>query len=144
MIQQVSLATRHPNSHPADFQGIGMAVLLGLARGAGELKLASGDPRIQPTLDYNYLREPIDRQRLRLGVRTSLELAKYSELSRIAERRLDPADEDLTSDNALDEWVLRRVSRRTMFRGPARWDRLRIQWPSSTNGADCTALIDSS
>ena len=110
MIQQVSLATRPSNSDSADFRGIGMAVILGLAQGAGELRLASGDPRIQPILDYSFLREPIDRQRLRVGVRTSLGLARYPELSRITEGRLDPADEDLTSDNALDEWVSSRVS----------------------------------
>ena len=110
MIQQVSLATKQSDPRSVDFFGIGMAVLLGLAQGAGEIRLVSDDPKRQPSLDYNYLREPFDRQRLRLGVRTSLELAQYSELSRIIEQRLDPADEDLASDETLDKWILRRVS----------------------------------
>ena len=110
MIQQVSLAAKSSNSSSVDFDGIGMAVLLGLAQGAGELRLASGNPKIQPVLDYNYLQEFGDRERLRLGVRLSLELARYSELSRFVKHRLDPADEDLASDETLDKWIWRNVS----------------------------------
>ena len=110
MIQQASFATLRSDAYSMEFAGIGMVVLLGLSKGEGELRLASDDPNVQPTLDYNYLREPLDRRRLRFGVRTSLELAKYYELARIIDQRLDPTDQDLASDETLDKWILRRVS----------------------------------
>ena len=51
-----------------------------------------------------------DRERLRLGVRTSLELARHPELSRVVKNLLDPADEALASDETLDKWIWRNVS----------------------------------
>ena len=87
-----------------------MVALLQLAQGAGELRIASENPKVQPTLNYNYLHEPFDRQRMRYAVRTSLELARYPELASIIQQRLDPADEDLRSDETLDKWIMRRVS----------------------------------
>lgn len=40
----------------------------------GELRLASADPLAPPVLDANYLAEPSDRRRLRLALRTAIEL----------------------------------------------------------------------
>ena len=45
-----------------------------LAAGAGELRLASSDPNVQPILDYNYLQDPFDRDRLREKVRQCVQL----------------------------------------------------------------------
>ena len=73
----------------------------------GELKLSSTDPNVQPRLDYNYLSDPFDRERLRDGVRQSLELARREELRELLGDRLEPADSDLASDEALDAWMLR-------------------------------------
>ena len=80
---------------------------LNLALGAGELRLGSPDPHVQPVLDYNYLQEPFDRERLREAVRICLELAERDELKAIIERRTDPTDDDLASDDILDNWLLR-------------------------------------
>tara|TARA_B100000809_G_C15081852_1_gene509932 strand:- start:1301 stop:1459 length:159 start_codon:yes stop_codon:yes gene_type:complete len=41
------------------------------AVGTGEIKLTSSDPHRQPALDYNYLAESFDRERLREAVRKS-------------------------------------------------------------------------
>jgi choline dehydrogenase len=73
----------------------------------GELKLRSTDPDVQPWLDYNYLSEPFDRQRLRHGVRQALQLAQHARLRELLGDRLEPADPDLVSDQALDAWMLR-------------------------------------
>ena len=69
----------------------------------GELKLRSADPNVQPWRDYNYLSEPFDRQRLREGVRQ----AQHEGLKEFLGDRLDPADNDLVSDEALDTRMLR-------------------------------------
>ena len=73
----------------------------------GELKLRSSDHNIQPWLDYNYLSEPFDRQRLRDGVRQALQLAQHDGLGELLGDRLVPGDPDLVSDEALDAWMLR-------------------------------------
>ena len=73
----------------------------------GELKLRSTDPDAQPWLDYNYLSEPLDRQRLRHGVRQALQLGRHDGLGELLGDRLEPADPDLASDEALDAWMMR-------------------------------------
>ena len=45
--------------------GFHIAACIYLAVGAGEIRLASADPHQQPVLDYNYLTESFDRERLR-------------------------------------------------------------------------------
>jgi choline dehydrogenase len=87
-----------------------MMVALLFPIGSGELRLTSRDPRIQPSLDYNYLADPIDRQRLRGGVRLALTLAGDDRLQAIIGTRLNPTDADLASDAALDEWLQREVT----------------------------------
>ena len=75
----------------------------------GELRLASTDPTVQPLLDYNYLTEPSDRERLRQGMRQALELADHGELRELLGERLEPSEQDLASDEALDAWMMREV-----------------------------------
>jgi choline dehydrogenase-like flavoprotein len=87
-----------------------MMVALLLPVGSGELRLTCRDPRAQPFLDYNYLAEPFDRQRLRAGVRLALKLAEYAEIKEFIGPRTDPPDTDLASDAALDEWLRREVT----------------------------------
>ena len=73
----------------------------------GELKLRSADPNVQPWLDYNYLSDPFDRERLRHGVRQALQLAQHQGLRELLGDRLEPSDSDLASEEALDAWMLR-------------------------------------
>ena len=84
---------------------IEMIVALLFPVGSGELRLTSRDPHIQPSLDYNYLARPFDRQRLRAGVRQALALAEHGDLKEIIGPRLNPTDADLASDAASDEWL---------------------------------------
>ena len=90
--------------------GIRMIVALYLAKGAGELKLQSRDPGVQPFLDYNYLQEEFDRQRLREGVHIALKLGEHKDFQDIVVERTEPLDSDLESDDALDDWLMREAT----------------------------------
>ena len=71
---------------------LGISCSLQLALGAGELRLTSADPQVQPLLDYRYLTDPFDRERMRKAIRLAVRLAR------------DPAFKDL-----LIERVCRRM-----------------------------------
>jgi choline dehydrogenase len=75
----------------------------------GELRLVSPDPHVQPSLDYRYLEPELDRRRLREAVRLCVRLAQQEPLAAALEERHEPGEDDLASDEALDEWLLRRV-----------------------------------
>ena len=90
--------------------GIRMTAGIQLAAGSGELSLTSTDPTVQPFLDYRYLEDPVDRQRLRDSVRLCVSLGEDKEFENIIQERIDPNDEAMASDEALDEWIMREVT----------------------------------
>jgi choline dehydrogenase len=90
--------------------GIRMIVGLDLEVGSGELKLQSGDPHEQPLLDYNYFTEEFDRERMREAVRICMQLGEHEAWSEILDERVEPPDEALESDDALDAWMMREVT----------------------------------
>ncbi|MDA0264051.1 MAG: mycofactocin system GMC family oxidoreductase MftG [Chloroflexi bacterium] len=90
--------------------GIRMLGVLDLAMGSGELKLTSADPDEQPFLDYRYLQDPFDRQRMREMVRTCVNLGQHESFKDIVEHRIEPTDEELASDDALDAFCARDVT----------------------------------
>ncbi len=87
----------------------GLSVSLQLAVGSGELRLASGDPNVQPRLSYNYLTDPWDRERMRKAIRLAVRLAEQPAFKDVIIERVSPTDADLASDDALDSWLLRNV-----------------------------------
>ena len=87
-----------------------MMISLLLPMSSGRLTLVSTDPKVQPELDYNYLDEPFDRERLRGGVRLALELAQHRGIKELCGARLEPLDQDLASDEALDNWMKREAT----------------------------------
>ena len=89
-------------------QSIGAGLYL--AVGSGELRLTSADPKAQPEMDYRYLTDPWDRQRLREEVRLCVRLLEDDVYRDIVDHRISPTDQDLESDEALDDWMLRNVS----------------------------------
>ena len=99
MAEEGYLATGMPPS------AFGNYPCLYLAEGAGELKLRSTDPHVQPVLDYNYFVEPFDRERMREGVRICLELGQQQAYREIVDKRIDPTDADVQSDQTLDDWM---------------------------------------
>ncbi len=112
MIFMSSFATERINrgGHRMVPLGIRMTVALYLARSAGQVRLASPDPHVQPFLDYHLLEHPFDRQRMREGVRLAVELGKHSDFDGVIESRIEPPDEALESDETLDQWLLREVT----------------------------------
>ena len=80
-----SFATERVNRGGNSTSGIGirMLAILNLAVGAGELRLTSADPTVQPFLDYRYLEEEFDRRRLRDAVRLCAKLGQHQALSLI-------------------------------------------------------------
>ena len=90
--------------------GVRMIAILDLALSSGELRLTSADPNVQPFLDYRYLDDPFDRQRMRGLVRTCLKLAEHEDFKGILDERVEPTDDVLESDDALDDWMLREAT----------------------------------
>ena len=89
---------------------IEMMIALLLPESQGQLTLTSADYRVQPALHYNYLSEPFDRMRMRAGVQLALNLAGRPELAPLLGRRIEPEENDLVSDDALDQWLLREAT----------------------------------
>ena len=107
-----SYATERINRGGGRMEPLGIRMIVGLylALGSGELRLTSTDPSVQPFLDYNYLQEPFDRQRLRDGVRMCVKFAEHTDLQAIIEARIEPTDDVLESDDTLDDWLLREAT----------------------------------
>ena len=129
--------------------GIRMSVSIYLALGSGELRLTSRDPNVQPFLDYNYLREPFDRQRLRDGVRMVLNLAEHGAFRDIIEERIEPEDADLESDETLDHWLRREVSTAqhisgTCKMGPASDPMATVDQYGNLHGLEGLRVVDAS
>lgn len=128
---------------------IRMTAINYLCVGAGEMLLASPDPRIQPFLDYNYLTEETDRSRLREATRMCLKAADNEAYSSIIAERVDPTDNDLASDENLDRW-LRRTARTTHHvsgtckMGPSSDPTTVVDQHGSVNGVDGLRVADAS
>ncbi len=86
-----------------------MSVILNLAQGSGQVTLTSPDPHVQPMLEYHFLENDSDIERLRDGVRLVVRLTESEAYRDILKQRLDPTDEDMASDEALDAWLHRMV-----------------------------------
>ncbi len=126
-----------------------MSVGIYLADGAGELRLASGNPDVQPLLDYRYLEQASDRQRLRDGVRQGIALFERPEFAAIAGERIEPDDRALASDDAMDAWMRRTVSTMhhiscTCKMGPASDGMAVVDQLGRVHGLDGLRLADAS
>ncbi len=84
-------------------------VCISMALGAGELRLTSTDPHVQPFLDYRYLTDPFDRERMRKAVRLAVRMAARPAFKDLVIERVLPSDADLASDEALDDWLMRNL-----------------------------------
>ena len=86
---------------------IGLSASLQLALGKGELKLQSTDPHVQPALNYNYYQEEEDLRRMREAVRLAVRIGDDPAFSDILLDRVIPTDDDLLSDETLNDWLRR-------------------------------------
>ncbi len=87
--------------------GLGMTAAIYLAESAGEIRLRTPNPRIQPYLDYNLLATEFDMRRMRESARICIEIAGQDAMSDYIGDLTDPTEADLASDDALDDWILR-------------------------------------
>lgn len=112
MIFMQSFATERVNRGGERMAPLGIRMLgvLDLAMSAGELRLQSADPAVQPFLDYRYLEDEFDRRRMREMVRLGVQLAAHEDFQAIIAERIEPTDAELASDAALDEYLLREVT----------------------------------
>ena len=100
---------------PADFDlspghiPTGFSIAMQKALSVGELRLSSSDPNDQPKLDYRYLTDPFDLERMRGAVRLCADISAMPEYAPANMTRLNPPDEVLASDDALDAWLLENV-----------------------------------
>jgi choline dehydrogenase len=107
-----SFATERPErgGHRLTSTGIRVHPVLNLAMSAGELRLQSTDPNVQPLLDYRYLEDEFDRRRMREMVRLAVKLFEHPEFHDIVARRNEPTDAELASDEALDAFIARDIT----------------------------------
>ncbi len=94
---------------PFENEGIRLTCMLELAEGAGELSLTTADPKVQPHIDCRHLEHPKDRARLRDAVRIALKVMEHKSFENIVDGLISPTVEDLESDQALDQWLLKNV-----------------------------------
>ena len=95
---------------PLGTEGLNLSCEVEVANGQGELRLKSKDPKDQPFLDYRYLRDPWDRQRMRDGVRLCIKLLEQESYRNLVKRIITPEPAELANDEALDSWLLRNVT----------------------------------
>jgi choline dehydrogenase-like flavoprotein len=82
---------------------------LGLPDGSGYVRLASADPTVQPTFHYRYLQHPNDKRRVREGIRMAVALLQSDAYKDVAEYRIQPTDDVLADDDALDLYIRQTV-----------------------------------
>ena len=111
-VSMQSYATAPVNQGGNRMAPVGIRMIAGvyLAEGAGELRLASADPNQQPILEYRFLENEFDRQRLREAVRICVGLGEHEAFKHIIQELVAPVDADLASDEALDRWLRRAVT----------------------------------
>lgn len=129
--------------------GIQTNLCINLAKGKGEVKLKSGDYRVHPHLDYNYLTEEEDRRRFRDGIRMLVSLENNPDMAALIEERITPSDSDLLSDESLNAWMLKDVTTGhhiscTNKMGPESDPMAVVDQTGCVRGADSLRVVDAS
>ena len=82
-----------------------IACALELPDGSGWVRLQSGDPTVQPSINYRYLHNENDMRRMRDAVRLACSILESDAYRGVSEGRIAPDDDTLTSDDDLDAWI---------------------------------------
>ncbi len=128
---------------------LGFNIALQRAVGAGRLELASRDSQQQPRIDYRYLSDPWDLERLRGAVRLCTLLASRPECRGLIHERIVPDDPVLETDEALDRWIRANVgtqhhSSGTCKMGPASDPMAVVDQYCRVHGLDGLRVVDAS
>ena len=94
---------------PTGELGLRWRCRVNLAYGAGELRLGSSDPEVQPLLNYNFLSDERDVVRLREAVKLAMKMAESPAFNGILGELIEPTTVDMESDDKLDTWMKRQV-----------------------------------
>ena len=95
--------TSYPESAVTPDIRIGCRLELPISQGA--LTLTSPELAVQPRLEYRFLTDSRDRDRLRSAVRQCAEIFQHSAFEGLLGERISPTDEVLADDAALDSWL---------------------------------------
>lgn len=102
-LRHLLTGTMDPGSGvPADLQ---LVVSLQRPVGRGRIALESADPGVGPRIEYRYLEEPADRERLRHGIRFAVALLRSDAFAALFDRLTELDDDVLGDDDALDRWM---------------------------------------
>lgn len=101
--------TKYLNGDVPPEQVARISCTLGLPDGAGYVRLASADPKVQPSFNYCYLQNPNDMRRVREGLRMAVRLLESDAYKDVADYRIHPTDAVLADDAALDRWIRQTV-----------------------------------
>ena len=134
---------------PYEQEGVRFTCVLEFANGSGELTLTSNDPEVQPHLNYRYLEDAWDRERLREAVRLCVDLVEHPMYQDIMAERLQPKDSELESDDALDAWMLRVTVNTTHISGTCKMgsasdDKAVVDQYSRVHGLENIRVADAS
>jgi len=111
--------------------------------GRGRLSLASGNPLVQPRIDYDYLQDDIDKARLRVGVRTAADLLHSSAFEGHFLRFASLTEEILEDDERLDAWITTNLSTAIHLSGTAPMGPV-VDWQGRVHGVDALRVADTS
>jgi choline dehydrogenase len=119
------------------------------ARSTGEVRLASADPTVAPLLDYNFLSEPSDLERLRDLARLAMEIGSHAAFAGLHSGMRQPGPEDRASKGAFDAWIQRTVGTGhhiscTCRMGPASDPLAVVDEQGRVHGLDHLRVIDAS
>ena len=133
----------------SDITPTGFSIALQKAVSSGELKLNSANPREQPHVNYRYLTDPFDRERLRGALRLCAEMSESDAFADVGLTRISPSDDDLATDDALDRWLLDNVltqhhSSGTCKMGPASDEMAVVNQYGEVHGLQKIRVVDAS
>ena len=150
ILSPASLNTVVRDNNPAHTVNCGLY----LAAGKGELWLTSADPNAAPEMDYHYLEESWDLERLREAVRLCTSLLEGPEPTpRTSMEVLAPTAADLESNETLNDWLKRNVSTSYHISGTCKMgtggdpmavvdQQLRVRGVSNLRIADASVMPD--
>lgn len=74
------------------------------SKSRGRIEIRSADPRVYPSILFNYMEDPTDWEEFRSGIRITREIMKQPALAPYAGKEISPGL-DVQTDKEIDDWV---------------------------------------